>query len=229
MSQQTRQPTTAREAILQRIRVALGDAAAERVSEPHLPRAYRQVRDMPRAEIIARFNERVGEYKAGVRETTSAELPRTIATALSRRGVRRLVVPIGFPDDWLPSGIELIRDDPPLSNDVLDSSDGVPTTCALGIAQTGTPVLDAGPGQGRRALVPDYHLCVVRVEQVVDLVPEAIAALLVQSRSSQPITFISGPAATSDIELSRVEGVHGPRTLEVLVVRVFGDSDVGPY
>jgi L-lactate dehydrogenase complex protein LldG len=116
--------------------------------------------------------------------------------------------------------VELLRDTG-LTNAQLDESDGVLTGCALGIAQTGTIVLDSGPLQGRRVLtlLPDYHLCVVRADQIVDLVPEAITQLDQAVREQRrPITFISGPSATSDIELNRVEGVHGPRTLEVLVV-----------
>jgi L-lactate dehydrogenase complex protein LldG len=135
--------------------------------------------------------------------------------------VRRLVVPPDLPSEWEPGGVELLRDDG-LSNEQLDGSDGVLSGCALGIAQTGTIVLDGGAVQGRRAitLVPDYHLCVVRGDQIVELVPEAIERLSDEVRASRrPITFISGPSATSDIELNRVEGVHGPRTLEVLIVK----------
>ena len=218
MDPRTQQPTTARDVILQRIRAALNDVAAD-TPEPVIPRAYRQADDAPRDEIIAQFIERVGEYKAAVRQTTAAELPQAIAAAVSRQGVQRLVVPVDLPEDWLPADVILLRDEPALAKEALDASDGVLTACALGIAQTGTIVLDAGPGQGRRALslIPDYHLCVVRAEQIVGIVPEAIAALV--PRSSQPLTFISGPSATSDIELNRVEGVHGPRTLEVLVVQ----------
>jgi L-lactate dehydrogenase complex protein LldG len=223
MNRRIEQPTTARDAILQRIRAALKDVAAD-TPQPVIPRAYRQADDAPRGEIIAQFIERVGEYKATVYETTASELPQAIAAAVSRQGVQRLVVPVGLPEAWLPAGVTLLRDEPPLANEALDTSDGVLTACALGIAQTGTIVLDAEPGQGRRALslIPDYHLCVVRAEQIVGIVPEAIAALV--PRSSQPLTFISGPSATSDIELNRVEGVHGPRTLEVLVVAVSSGS-----
>jgi L-lactate dehydrogenase complex protein LldG len=209
---------TARDVILQRIRAALTDVDAE-TPELVIPRTYRRADDAPREAIVAQFIERVSEYKATVHETTAAELPQAIAAAVSHRGVQRLVVPAGLPEDWLPAGVTLLRDEPPLAHEALDAGDGVLTACALGIAQTGTIVLDAGPGQGRRALslIPDYHLCVVRAEQIVGIVPEAIAALM--PRSSQPLTFISGPSATSDIELNRVEGVHGPRTLEVLVVQ----------
>ena len=115
----------------------------------------------------------------------------------------------------------------PLSNEELDRSDGVLTGCSLGISQTGTIVLDAGEGQGRRALtlLPDYHLCVVREDQIVGLVPEAFAKLEeTVTDEGRAVTFISGPSATSDIELNRVEGVHGPRTLEVLIAGQPGDE-----
>jgi L-lactate dehydrogenase complex protein LldG len=150
----------------------------------------------------------------------AASLPAAIAEACAARGVERLLIPADLPREWLPSGVEALPD-AALSYDQIDTSDGVLTGCALGIAQTGTIVLDGGARQGRRALtlLPDYHLCVVYAEQIVGLVPEAVAQLGPAVREQQrPITLISGPSATSDIELNRVEGVHGPRTLDVLVV-----------
>ena len=166
----------------------------------------------------ALFTERVADYQATVLRSTTTALPATIAGALAARACRRVVVPAGVPDGWLAeaTGVEAIADDPPLSKTDLDRLDGVLTGCAVAIAETGTIVLDGGSGQGRRAisLLPDYHLCVVFGDQVVGSVPEA----LVRLDPKRPLTWISGPSATSDIELQRVEGVHGPRTLDVIVV-----------
>lgn len=205
----------AREAMLQRIRQAIGGRPVE---EEAIPRAYLHAGSDERSAIIARFVERVEDYKATVIQTTEAELAAALAQVCAERGFRRLVAPDDLPDAWLPEGVEVLRDEPTLSYEALDTVDAVLTGCRLGIAQTGTIVLDGGAGQGRRALslVPDVHLCVIQAGQIVDLAPEAIAAL--QASATKPITFISGPSATSDIELSRVEGVHGPRTLMVLLV-----------
>lgn len=218
--------STARERILQRIQTALHEGAPANPSRPEpqvdaaVIRSYRQRDEAPRDDIITRFIERVTEYKAHVQRVTESQLAPAIATALQQRAIQRLVVPADLPADWLPATITLLRDSGDLSHEALDSSQGVLTGCALGIAQTGTIVLDHGALQGRRAisLVPDYHLCIVRTSQVVGLVPEAIQQLEPAVRAGRPLTFISGPSATSDIELNRVEGVHGPRTLEVLVV-----------
>ena len=218
--------SAAREEILHRIRRATRDIpASETPEDVPIERGYRKADDAPRPEIVERFAERTAEYKAKVSRVSEAELPGAIREALNSRGIRKLVVPPGLPEAWVPTDVEVLRDgmgdEAPLTNDELDRSDGVLTGCALGIAQTGTIVLDAGQAQGRRALtlLPDYHLCVVTEDQVVGLVPEAFAGLrdtVVDERRA--ITFISGPSATSDIELNRVEGVHGPRTLEVLIV-----------
>ena len=211
---------SAKTEILTRLRRALADVPRqERPADVAVAREYRRVSDAMSAELIALFARRVAEYKASVRQVAPAELAAAIAAACARRGVRRLAIPADLPAEWLPAGVELLRD-PGLSNAELDGSDGVLTGCALAIAQTGTIVLDSGPAQGRRALtlLPDYHLCVVRAEQIVGLVPEAVAALGAAGAERHPLTMISGPSATSDIELNRVEGVHGPRTLEVILV-----------
>jgi L-lactate dehydrogenase complex protein LldG len=213
--------SNAREEILRRVRTALVDVPTHEQPN-HIPvdRSYRHRDDAPRAEIVARFAEEVADYKAVVHRIKQSELTKTIAEACKRRKAQRMIIPTDLPQEWLPKGIEGIPDNE-LTFDQLDSGDGVLTGCALGIAQTGTIVLDSGPRQGRRAitLLPDYHLCVVFEDQVVGLVPEAITQLSDRvHQTGSPITFISGPSATSDIELNRVEGVHGPRTLEVLIV-----------
>ena len=213
--------TDARSRILQRVRSALRDVPkSEALAEMALTRDYRTTSDLPQAELVELFARRVAEYKATVRQVAAAELPDAIAAACATRGLRHLAAPADIPREWLPAGLEARLDDG-LSHAQLDATDGVLTGCALGIAQTGTIVLDGGPRQGRRVitLLPDYHLCVVYAGQVVGLVPEAVAALASSvDELHRPLTFISGPSATSDIELNRVEGVHGPRTLEVLIV-----------
>jgi iron-sulfur cluster protein len=209
----------ARDTILGAIRSALAD----RPQVVEVPRGYRRRTEASRDEIVALFAERVGEYKASVRIAQPDELTQALAELCGEREARRLAVPRDLPDAWRPEGIELIPDTD-LTPPDLDNLDGALTGCALGIAETGTIVLDGGAAQGRRALtlVPDYHLCVVAADQVVGLVPEAVERLEPSVREGRPLTFVSGPSATSDIELNRVEGVHGPRTLHVVVVR--GDA-----
>jgi L-lactate dehydrogenase complex protein LldG len=160
----------------------------------------------------------VRDYQATVEEVAEADLSDAILAICRQRRVRRLAVPVDLPADWLPSEVEIVRDAPPLTSEALELCDGVLTGCALAIAQTGTLVLDSGERQGRRALtlLPDLHLCVISADQILGTVPEALARL--SAHPEHPITFISGPSATSDIELSRVEGVHGPRTLVVLII-----------
>lgn len=211
--------SAAKDEILGRVRQALRDVDPQRRSAADASplRDYIRTDSAGGDPLIAAFVERVTEYKATVRRVDAASLPGAIADVLAQRGVRTLVVPADVPPDWLPAGVAILRD-PNLTYEQLDTSDGVLTGCALGIAQTGTIVLDGGPAQGRRVLtlLPDYHLCVVRVDQLVGVVPEAVTRL--RDSASRPLTWISGPSATSDIELNRVEGVHGPRTLDVLVV-----------
>ena len=202
----------ARQVILDRIAAALQD----RPDLVPVPRAYERALP-PGTDIAELFVERVSDYRATVTRTTATGLPVAIAAVLANRGARRLAVPAGIPDAWLAEAdVERIGDEPPLSHRDLDALDGVVTGCAVAIAETGTIVLDAGPDQGRRAisLLPDLHVCVVFAEQVVGSVPEALERLI----PTRPQTWISGPSATSDIELQRVEGVHGPRILDVIFV-----------
>jgi L-lactate dehydrogenase complex protein LldG len=210
----------ARADILRRIRAALGDAAA-----PEVPRKYRTSDERPRDEIVTLFAERVAEYRATVHRVGEAEVGATVQRIAEEEGARRLGIPEDLATEWRPkpgdgaAALQLVED-AELSVQELDGLDGALTGCAVAIAETGTFVLDGGVGQGRRALslVPDLHLCVVREDQVVGLVPEAVGKLEDAVRAGRPLTFVSGPSATSDIELDRVEGVHGPRVLHVVVV-----------
>ena len=206
--------------VLGRIRAALAGAHG-RAAEP-VPPDFLHSWDAPREEIVAQFIEHAADYRADVRRVEADSAGLAITARLRERGVKRLVVPVDLPSEWIPEGVELLSDAGGiLSHAELDASDGVLTGCALAVAQTGSLILDGGVAQGRRALtlLPDYHLCVVRAEQVVGLIPEAVSQLTGAVRDRrQPITLVSGPSATSDIELSRVEGVHGPRVLDILVV-----------
>lgn len=213
--------------ILEQIRDALGKKS-EIDSNPDkdsLPGDYNQKSSLDEKERVQLFVERVNEYKADVEEISEESIGKKISDLCDKSGIKTLVVPSGLDEDWLAEicpEIKLLSDDPPLTKEELNSSDAVLTSCFLGVAQTGTIILNAGPGQGRRALtlLPDIHFCVINESQIVGIFPEAIRQLneIVKS-SGSPITMISGPSATSDIELNRVEGVHGPRKLHVLIVR----------
>ena len=182
-------------------------------------RAYRSASDLDHEALVERLVDRLLDYKALVRHCGPDEVAATVAAALRERGVRSVVVPAGLEPGWLDglSEVALHVDEGQLTVAELDTLDGVLTGCAVAVAETGTLVLDAGRGQGRRvaSLIPDYHLCIVRTDQVVADVPQMVAAVDL----TRPVTLISGPSATSDIELNRVEGVHGPRTLEVMLIR----------
>ncbi|MET9536246.1 LUD domain-containing protein [Streptomyces sp. NPDC006553] len=208
-----------RTAVLDRIRAASSDVPAHEAPEDvPVPRAYRRTTATDdTAEAVELFAARVADYRATVVRCSPQDVARTVAALLERRGVRRAVVPDGFPPAYVTrTDADLVGDTPPLAVRQLEAVDSTLTTVAVAIAETGTIVLDTGPGQGRRvlSLIPDHHLCVVRAEQIVPDVPEALARL----EPHRPLTFISGPSATSDIELHRVEGVHGPRTLDVVLV-----------
>ncbi len=222
---------SSRQQILRRVRAATGrgagpaeagasaDEAAADAEYGALPRDYlRAHHDPAEHDIVALFAERAADYRAVVQRVAADGLPGAIARALT---AGTFVVPAGLPPDWLAqvaadrADVLLAGDDPPLSAAALDAAAGVITGCTVAIAETGTIILDHGPGQGRRALtlVPDFHLVIVRHEQIAADLPGALSRL----DPARPQTLISGPSATSDIELVRVEGVHGPRTLHVLI------------
>jgi L-lactate dehydrogenase complex protein LldG len=210
----------ARAAILARVQAALADVPAdEDPSSAAGERRDRRTLEASPDQLVETFSERISDYKVTVRRAARGQAAGSVAEILRGRGCKRLILPPGFPDELAPQGFDLIPDDS-LSNGVIASADGVLTLCAVAIAQTGTIVLDHGAGQGRRALtlLPDYHLCLVEAERIVGLVPEAVARTEAAVKAGRPLTFVSGPSATSDIELNRVEGVHGPRTLDVLIV-----------
>jgi L-lactate dehydrogenase complex protein LldG len=204
--------SAARAEILGRVRAALGEDGA---GPPLVPRDYRRAGEPVPGDAVARFCERAAEYRATVVRVAAEELPATLERLCAGR---RMVVAPGFAPR--PAGADLVEDDPPLGARALDALDGVLSGCALAIAETGTIVLEGGPRSGRRAitLVPDWHVCVVAASDVVASVPDAVAALAPAARAGRPLTLVSGPSATSDIELDRVEGVHGPRRLDVVVV-----------
>lgn len=213
---------TGRDEVLARIRTALADRPPEPGGD--LPRGYRTSSGLDPGQLLDRLAGRLRDYGCAVRRAAPDQVLATVAAALAERGAHRVVVPpgleltglglTGLGLTGLPEDIELIDGDG-LSPAGLDAVDGVVTGAAVAIAETGTIVLDGSAGQGRRALslVPDYHLCLVRADQVVGLVGEALARL----DPTRPLTWISGPSATSDIELDRVNGVHGPRTLEIIL------------
>ncbi|ANS69858.1 hypothetical protein SLINC_7634 [Streptomyces lincolnensis] len=209
-----------RERILGRVRRALADV-------PHDDPPYEQAvsRDYLTEhgergveETVELLAENLADYRAIVHRCTAADLPATIAGMLTARGSKTVLAPPGLDPAWLAAaGAEQVADRAESTPHELDRVDSVVTACAVAVAETGTLVLDGGPDQGRRrvTLVPDHHICVVRVpDQVVSSVPQALTRLT----PTRPLTWISGPSATSDIELDRVEGVHGPRTLEVVLV-----------
>ncbi|NBM14605.1 lactate utilization protein C [Streptomyces sp. GC420] len=211
---------SSRERVLARVRRALADVPREeRPGDFPVERGYLRVHgDRSAEETIDLLAENLADYRALVHRTPAGELPALVGRLLAGHGSRSVLVPAGLPGQWLPDGgPERVEDREDATPDGLDAVHSVVTGCAVAIAETGTIVLDGGPDQGRRriTLVPDHHICVVRVPgQVVDSVPQALERL----DPARPLTWISGPSATSDIELNRVEGVHGPRTLEVILV-----------
>ncbi|MDR1807486.1 MAG: LUD domain-containing protein [Propionibacteriaceae bacterium] len=206
------------------IRAALADVREpDPAADVAVPWEYGQATAVE--DVVGLFAERVEDYKATVLRAASADaVGDLVAQALAEHGAGSVAVPAGVPEAWYAAaeraGVAIRRDDPPLTNAELNETAAVLTAAAVGWAETGTIALDHRADQGRRALtlVPDLHVCVIEAAQIVTDVPEAMARLQASLNDRQPITWISGPSATSDIELSRVEGVHGPRTLIVIVV-----------
>ena len=205
-----------RDTVLRAVRNALTDVPrSENPGGPRPPHGHRTDHTGP--DIVQLFSERTAEYRATVVRVPATRAAAAVGDALARTGARALVVPPGLPADVIPEGPWTLLDDTlPLTPGQLDAADAVLTTSATAIAVTGTVILDHGPGQGRRALtlLPDQHICLVREDQIAPDVPEALSRL----DPYRPLTLVSGPSATSDIELDRVEGVHGPRTLDIIVV-----------
>jgi L-lactate dehydrogenase complex protein LldG len=211
---------SSRDVILGRVRRALGGpAGAPTTYATDIDRSYlREHGARTTEQTVELLAENLADYRALVHRCSSGELADTLARLLAAHGTRSVVTPAGLPEGWL-AGTDATRvsDEAATTPAELDGVDSVVTACAVAIAETGTIVLDGSPDQGRRriTLVPDHHICVVRVpDQVVSSVPAALERL----DPGRPLTWISGPSATSDIELDRVEGVHGPRTLEVVLV-----------
>ena len=214
---------SARDDVLGRVRAALSDVPAdEQRGDVAVPRDYVQRLELTASEIVERFVERVADYGADVQRCARGDEARTVGEALAANGARRVGVPADLAPSLRPAGVEVVEDVALAIRGAegLEGLDAVVTTCSVAIAETGTICLAGGAGDGRRALtlVPDLHVCVVPVELLVGSVPEGIGRLGAAARAGRPITLASGPSATSDIELNRVAGVHGPRRLVVVLV-----------
>jgi L-lactate dehydrogenase complex protein LldG len=212
--------SAARQEILQRVRAAKGgaaDASATQAAWSELSREYKRKGVLDHEALLNLLEHRLRDYDAHVVRTARGDVAQAVAARLVERGKRRIVIPAGISAGSLPDGFEFVVDDGQSASE-LDAFEGVLTESTAAIAETGTIVLHNLPGQGRRALslVPDYHLCLVRVQDVVETVPEAMARIA--GLAGVPVTFVSGPSATADIEMTRIKGVHGPRHLDVLLV-----------
>lgn len=213
--------TSSRQSILERVRAATGDAAssAVKIADQYsaLPRAYIQSDTMTREASLERMIERLREYDAEVVETAPEQLPAAIAAQLKSSGRRVFVAPEGLPIEWLIPGFDW-KVDRGLATAEIEAAEGVVTAAFCGIADSGTIALHHSPAEGRRVLtlLPDWHLCILRASQVVETLPQYFR------RCSLPpalATYISGPSATADVEMTRIKGVHGPRFLNVILVR----------
>lgn len=210
--------TDARAVILERIRSAVGPSPDSVTDYAAIPRTYIRKGDLDAEARLRLFEERLRDYDTHVVETDAASLPQTIFSILREHNQKKVIAANGLPPEILPPGFAFIPERAATLDD-LNSCDGIVTLCTVAIASTGSIVLTHGHGEGARrlTLVPDRHLCIVRAEQIVETVPEAIDRLA--PVITHPLTFISGPSATADIEMTRIRGVHGPRFLDVALVR----------
>lgn len=207
---------SAREAILERVRSAVPSrGAAEEYAR--VVRNYSRCSAMSGDERVALMIERLREYDAEVVECAPDAVAATIAQRIAASGHTILAAPPGLPEAWLTPACAWRIDDG-LTHDAIEQAEGVVTAASCGIAESGTMVLHHGPSEGRRvlSLLPDWHLCVLYASQIVEVMPEYFARFPEAPRLA---TFIAGPSATADIEMTRIKGVHGPRFLNVIVVR----------
>jgi len=209
----------AREIILGRIRSRLPSKtkpAADAYAA--IPRHYTRTGSLNHEAVVSLLIDRLVDYDSEVVRVTSTGVAEAIATLLAKSNETRLIVPAGLPPEWLPTGLELLRDNPPLANETIETAHAVLTGCEIAVASTGTLILRHGPAQGRRvlSLLPDHHICLVREDQIVETIPEAFARIA--DATTDALTTISGPSATSDIEMTRIRGVHGPRRLSVILL-----------
>lgn len=210
--------TNSREATLHRIRAALGSAGDPASESAAIPRDYIRAGQLDAGARLDLLLERLRDYDTNVVETSAASVPKAILTILRESGQKKVIVADGLPPQLLPAEFSFLPEQQATVAD-LDDCDGIVTLCTVAIAWTGTIGLTHGPGEGARrlTLLPDRHLCIVRADQVVETVPEAFERL--GSTTTPLLTLISGPSATADIEMTRIRGVHGPRTLDVVLVR----------
>lgn len=211
---------SARDEVLRRIRAANGatsNAVSAQTGWGAVARGYKRNATRDRAAVLDLLEDRLRDYDAQIVRSSLVGVALKVKEMLSARGKRRILMPAGLAGEWLPAGFTFVLDEGMTASE-LDGFDGVITGSTVAIAETGTVVLQNALGQGRRAvtLVPDYHLCLVRGRDVVETVPEAMARL--QGMAELATTFISGPSATADIEMTRIKGVHGPRFLDVILI-----------
>lgn len=221
MVEEAPQPTaviSAKDEILKRVRDAMGERKTDRESDyAYIPRQYFVKGKRDEEGLLELFCDRLHDYGASVYGSEESSIHQAVGTALGKRGLKSILTGKDFPGGWIPAGFDFSTDSD-FDYQQINAFDGVVTPCALAIAETGSIIMRHAEEEPRRAvsLIPDYHLCIVFAEQIVETVPEAIR--LMATMGNVPLTTIAGPSATSDIEMTRIKGVHGPRILDVILV-----------